>query len=148
MQADIISILFRRHPSRSKLAGSGALLRGLATYEMSTGRKIDVMLGGGWSQFQLGRGIQPIRQRHQQLDTEFFWRPAGQHFPDMTTSVATNTLHLQASRYTMNQRTIRFHLNKPISDRTSVDMYLIRTKSRTKVPHLRTRIGIQRQSLG
>ena len=148
LQADIISILFRCHPSRSKLAGSGALLRGLATYEMSAGRKIEVMLGGGWSQFQLGRGIQPIRQRHQQLDTEFFWRPAAQYFPDMTTSVATNTLHLQASRYTMNQRTIRFHLNKPISDRTSVDMYLIRAKSGTKAPYLRTRIGIQRAILG
>ena len=127
LQADIISILFRRHPSRSKLAGSGALLRGLESYEMSAGRKIEVILGGGWSQFQLGRGIQPIRQRHQQLDTEFFW----------------HRLLRQTSG-----RGQRFHLNKPISDRTSVDMYLIRTKSRTKAPHLRTRIGIQRAILG
>ncbi|MGC6497753.1 MAG: hypothetical protein ACON4I_07575 [Candidatus Puniceispirillaceae bacterium] len=147
LRADIISILFRRHPSRSKLAGTGALLRGLATYEISAGRKVEVMLGGGWSQFQLGRGIQPVRQRHQQLDTEFFWRLAAQHFPDMTTSVAANTLQLQASRYKMNQRTIRFHLNKPVSDSTSVDMHFSHTKSRAKAPHLRTRTSIRRTLL-
>lgn len=133
-RADVTSIVFLRHPSRSKLTGSGFIIRGNATYEMSSRWAIDMMLESGSSRFQRGESIVPIRQQHQLVEVGISGHPAPRHLPGVLVRLSGGALHMPTSSYVIDEKTRQLQLLAHISDKLSIAGFVKHQNQRIKTP--------------